>query len=288
MPDDAGGLKKSFFDKFFRGKTKEQEEQLKEEEILNLVDQGREQGYIKEETKNFIENIFDFDDTTASEIMTHRTEMTAVEDDLPLPQIVDIAIGSGHSRIPVYHQDIDNIVGILYVKDLLKFVCTDVPKDFKITDITRDVPFVPRSKNLNKLFAEMTKKKIQLAIVVDEYGGTEGIITLEDLIEDIMGNIQDEYDNEGDEIKQLDHNKITVEGTMPLDDVSELLDYEFPETDCDTIAGFILEKTGEVPTEGQHPVVTEGNLRLTAQKVEDRRISEVLIEKTDIVQGDEK
>ena len=255
------------------------EEQKKEEEILSLVDEGREKGYFKDETKNFIENIFDFDDTTASEIMTHRTDMTAVEDCDQLKDIVKVAIESGHSRIPVYHQDIDNIVGILYVKDLLKFVCNDVPEDFKITDITRDVPCVPRSKNLSQLFAEMTKEKIQLAIVVDEYGGTEGIITLEDLIEDIMGNIQDEYDNEGEESKQIADNKFTVEGTMSLDDVGELIGYDFPEYDCDTIAGLILEKTGEIPSEGQHPVVYEGEYKLTALNVEDRRITSILIEK---------
>ena len=279
MPDDAGGSKKSFFDKLFGGKSKAEEEHKTEEEILSLVDEGREKGYFKDETKSFIENIFDFDDTTVSEIMTHRTEMTAVEDNEPLERVVATAIESGHSRIPVFHQDIDNIVGILYVKDLLKFVCSIVPDDFKITDITRDVPFVPRSKNLSQLFAEMTKKKIQLAIVVDEYGGTEGIITLEDLIEDIMGNIQDEYDNEDEEIKKLSDNKFTVDGAMLLDDVSQLIDYRFPETDCDTIAGFILEKTVEVPTEGQHPVVYEDNLKLTVLKVEDRRIAQIMIEK---------
>ncbi len=279
MPDDAGGSKRNFLGKFFGIKNKAEEEQKKEEEILNLVEEGHEKGYFKDETKSFIENLFDFDDTQASEIMTHRTELTAVEDTDPLSEIVATAIESGYSRIPVYHEDIDNIVGILYVKDLLKYVCSDVPTSFKITDITRGVMCVPRSKNLSQLFAEMTTKKVQLAVVVDEYGGTEGIITLEDLIEDIMGNIQDEYDNEDVEGKKLSDNKFTVEGTMTLDDVSELIGYEFSETDCDTIAGFILEKTGEIPLEGQHPVVRENNLKLTVMEVEDRRIAKILIEK---------
>ena len=248
MPEDSGSPKRSFLGKIFKTKSKALEEQKTEEEILSLVEEGREKGYFKDETENFIKNVFDFDDTTASEIMTHRTEITAVEDTLSLKEIVDIAIESGHSRIPVYHEDIDNIVGILYVKDLLKYVCEEVPEDFKITDLTRTVPCVPRSKNLSRLFAEMTKKKIQLAIVVDEYGGTEGIISIEDLVEDIMGNI-------------------------------ELIDYEFPETDCDTIAGFILEHTGKIPTEGEHPVVYEGDLKLTVLQVEERRIAKILIEK---------
>ena len=118
----------------------------------------------------------------------------------------------------------------------------------------------------------MTKKKIQLAIVVDEYGGTEGIISIEDLVEDIMGNIQDEYDNEDEESHKLSENKFTVDGAMTLD-------YEFPETDCDTIAGFILEHTGKIPTEGEHPVVYEGDLKLTVLQVEERRIAKILIEK---------
>ena len=279
MPEDSGSPKRSFLGKIFKTKSKALEEQKTEEEILSLVEEGREKGYFKDETENFIKNVFDFDDTTASEIMTHRTEITAVEDTLSLKEIVDIAIESGHSRIPVYHEDIDNIVGILYVKDLLKYVCEEVPSDFKITDLTRTVPCVPRSKNLSRLFAEMTKKKIQLAIVVDEYGGTEGIISIEDLVEDIMGNIQDEYDNEDEESHKLSENKFTVDGAMTLDDVSELIDYEFPETDCDTIAGFILEHTGKIPTEGEHPVVYEGDLKLTVLQVEERRLAKILIEK---------
>ena len=140
MPEDSGSPKRSFLGKIFKTKSKALEEQKTEEEILSLVEEGREKGYFKDETENFIKNVFDFDDTTASEIMTHRTEITAVEDTLSLKEIVDIAIESGHSRIPVYHEDIDNIVGILYVKDLLKYVCEEVPSDFKITDLTRTVP----------------------------------------------------------------------------------------------------------------------------------------------------
>lgn len=278
MPEDAGVPRKTLFGKIFGGKAKGQEEREKEKEILELVEEGREKGFFANETKKFIVNLFDFDDTSVSEIMTHRTELTAVEDNQPLSQIVATAIESGFSRIPVYHQDIDDIVGILYVKDLLKYVCSDVPEHFKITDITRDVLCVPRSKNLSQLFAEMTKKRIQLAVVVDEYGGTEGIITLEDLIEDIMGNIQDEYDNEDEESTKLAENKFTVDGGMTLDDVSGLIGYDFPETDCDTIAGYILEKTGSVPAEGEHPVVEDEEIKLTVLRVEDRRIARILIE----------
>ncbi|MBQ9673457.1 MAG: HlyC/CorC family transporter [Ruminococcus sp.] len=279
MPDDTNGSRKHLFQKIFGTKTPKQEENKAEEQILNLVEEGREKGYLKSQTENIIVNLFDFDDTTASEIMTHRKEMTAVEDTEELSRIVSTAIESGFSRIPVYHEYIDNIVGVLYVKDLLKYVCSSVPDNFRITDITREVMFVPRSKNISQLFTEMTKQRIQLAIVVDEYGGTEGIITMEDIIEDIMGNIQDEYDNEDEEVTKLSENKFTVDGSTPLDDINQLTGFDFDSTDCETIAGYILERTDYVPSTGEHPVVIENGIKLTVLQVEDRRIAKVLIEK---------
>ncbi len=279
MSDDIGGSKKSFFDKLFGSKDQEQETGRTEAKILNLVEEGREKGYLKSQTENIIVNLFDFDDTVACEIMTHRKDMTAVEDTQELSEIVSIAIESGFSRIPIYHEDIDDIVGVLYVKDLLKYVCSDVPDNFRITDIARSVLFVPRGKNISQLFTEMTKRHIQLAIVVDEYGGTEGLITMEDIIEDIMGNIQDEYDNEDEEITKLSDNKFTVDGSAMLDDVNQLTGCSFDSPDCETIAGYILERTGYVPGNGEHPEVIDNGVKLTVLEVEDRRISKVMIEK---------
>ncbi|MGN0452476.1 MAG: hemolysin family protein [Ruminococcus sp.] len=287
MPDDSGGFSeskqnKSFFRRLFRNKEQENKQQLAEEEILSLVEEGTEQGVIGDSTKDIIENLFDFDDTTVSEIMTHRTDVVAIEDTEPLTEVVKTAIDTGYSRIPVYHDDIDNIVGVLYVKDLLRYVCSDVPEDFRITDITRDVIYVPKTKNCSELFAEMTKAKIQLAIIVDEYGGTEGLLTLEDLIEDILGNIQDEYDNEDEEILHLGKGKFTLDGATPIDDVEELLDVEFPESDCDTVAGLILDLLGRIPEAGENPTVEPiKGVRLTVAKTEDRRIVSVLAEKTE-------
>ncbi|MDP4120071.1 MAG: hemolysin family protein [Bacillota bacterium] len=270
--------KQGLFEKFL-GKSKSK--QNVEEEILTMVDAGEEDGIIESGTKQIIENLFDFNDTPASEIMTHRRDIDAVEDIMPISDIVQCAIDTGHSRIPVYHEDIDDIVGVLYVKDLLKYVCSEVPKNFKITNITRDVLYVPKAKPCSELFTEMTEQKIQLAIVMDEYGGTEGLITMEDLIESIFGNIQDEYDDEEEEIQQISENKFTVDGATPISDVSQLIDIEIDDEGCETVAGLILEKLGRIPEQGEHPSVKIDNIELTVQEIEDRRISKVLVIKTE-------
>ncbi|MDR0913862.1 MAG: hemolysin family protein, partial [Oscillospiraceae bacterium] len=241
---------------------------------------GEEKGIIEPATRLMFENIFEFDDKQVSEIMTHRTDMVAVEDTDTLGEAVAVAIQTGYSRIPVYHEEIDNITGVLYVKDLLRFVCEQVPDSLKIGDIARsEVVFVPRTKKCPQLFAEMTKQKVQLAIIVDEYGGTEGLVTMEDLIEEIVGNIQDEYDQEEEAIKVIDENKFTVDGTTPMTEIEELTDEEFEDGDYDTVAGFLLERLENIPKSDEHPQVIEGGLKFTVLKTEDRRIAEVEIEK---------
>ena len=289
MPDESGGnnsqSKKGtgFFDKFFKNKNHEEMQQEAEDEILSLVEEGNEKGVIKSSTKDIIENIFDFDDLSVGEIMTHRTDMVAISDDASLSDVVNTAISTGYSRIPVYHEDMDKITGVLYVKDLLRYVLGDVPKDFKLSNVTREVLYVPKTKKCSLLFAEMTKKKMQFAIVVDEYGGTDGLITLEDLIEEILGNIQDEFDHEKEEIKELSANKFTADGSLPLDEVEDLTGTSLKniETDSETIAGLILDKIGRIPKEGEHPSIIVNNLMITVDKIEDRRISSVIIEKRD-------
>ena len=281
MPDDSGSSKKTFMQKLFKKKTDTQMVQETEEEILSLVEEGQEKGLIGDDTKNIIENIFDFDDTVAYEIMTHRRDMIAIEDTDSLEEAVNIAVKSGYSRIPVYHDDIDSIIGVLYVKDLLKYVCSDVPKNFKISDIVRQVLFVPRTKDCRSLFAQMNKEKTQIAIVVDEYGGTEGLLTLEDLIEDILGNIQDEYDNEKEEIEQISDRKFTVDGSTSIEDIEELIGEDIYDDDSDTIAGFMLTQLGRVPDEDEHPTVSHKGFKFTVLETEDRRMKKILIEKLD-------
>lgn len=281
MPDDLSGAKKekTLMERLFGPKDADQQQAETEEEILSLVEEGQEKGLIEDDTKNIIENVFDFDDTVAYEIMTHRRDMTTLEDTDNLAAVVDAAITSGHSRIPVFHDDIDNIVGILYVKDLLRYVGVPAPTDFRLRSILRPAVFVPRTKDCRSLFSLMQKNKTQIAVVVDEYGGTEGIITLEDLIEDILGNIQDEYDHEEDEISRISDSQFTVDGSTSPEDIEELTGMKLGDSDCETIAGFILDKLGRIPAAGEQPAVEAGGLRLTVLRTDERRILKVLVEK---------
>lgn len=283
MPDDLSGVKEKkkegIMERLFHLRDSAREQEKTEEEILSLVEEGQEKGLIEDDTKSIIENVFDFDDTVAYEIMTHRRDMTTLEDTDTLRAVVETAISSGHSRIPVYHDDIDNIVGVLYVKDLLQYVGADEPRDFRLRSLLRPVMFVPRTKDCRSLFMQMQRQKTQIAIVVDEYGGTEGIITLEDLIEDILGSIQDEYDNEQEEIRRISDSAFTVDGSASLDDIEQLTGIVLPESDSETIAGFVLDRLGRIPDDDEHPVLECEGLRLTVKRADDRRLHEILIEK---------
>ena len=283
MSDDLSAQKEkktqSFMERLFGSKDAGQQQAETEEEILSLVEEGQEKGLIEDDTKSIIENVFDFDDTVAYEIMTHRRDMTSLEDTATLAEAVRAAIDSGHSRIPVYHDDIDNIVGMLYVKDLLRYVGVGEPSDFRLRGLLRPALFVPRTKDCRSLFAYMQKHRTQIAIVVDEYGGTEGIISLEDLIEDILGNIRDEYDVEEDEVRMIDEGRFTVDGSMAVEDVEELTGIELSDSDSETVAGFILDRLGRIPSDSEQPFVESDGLRFTALRTDDRRITEVLIER---------
>ena len=250
-----------------------------EDEILMMVDASGENGVIEESEADMIANIFEFGDTTASEAMTHRTDVEALEYTSTVTQAVDFALSNGFSRIPVYKDDLDNIQGVLYVKDLLKFVGNSENCDTPIYKLMRPACYIPETKKLSELFGEMTETKVQMAIVVDEYGGTSGIITMEDLIESILGNIQDEFDNEDDEISQVNDNTFTIDGTASIYEVSDLLDIELPEGDYDTLAGYVVSTLGRIPTENEHPTVKFENVEFTVEQVNDRRISKLRVVK---------
>lgn len=255
------------------------EQTVTEEEILMMVDQGEEKGVLDEDAKDMISNIFDFSDSTVSEIMTHRTEVDAVEDISSVQDVVSLSIKLGHSRVPVYHDDLDNILGIIYVKDLLKYVGAPVDPGVKLTDLMRPAFFVPESKFCADLFSEMTARRLQIAVVVDEYGGTEGIVTMEDLLESIVGNMQDEYDTEEEEIHREGDNRYSVDGTASVEEISDLTGVELPEGDYDTIAGLMMEQLGRIPKPNEHPHVKVKNLTLTVAEMDDRRIARITIEK---------
>ena len=263
----------------FGNHTKKDQNQRTEEEILMMVDEGEESGAIEENTKDMIENVFEFDDKCVDEIMTHRKDVIAVKLGSPITEAAQKAIESGKSRLPVFGEDIDDIEGILYVKDLLRYVCTDMPTETVTKDIIKEAVFVPESKKCSEMFEYMTESRIQIAVVVDEFGGTGGIITMEDLLESIVGNIQDEYDNEDEDIKKLDERSFTVSGSTSLDEISDLTGLNFEDEEDDTIAGIMLDRMGHIPKSGEHPSVVINGTRFTVQEVEDRRISKVLIVK---------
>ena len=243
-----------------------------EEEILQMVGEGEEKGVIEETERDMITNILDFKDTTAGETMTHRTDIIAVEDTDTISQVVEASVENGCSRMPVYHEDIDTVVGICYIKDLLPYVGRPVPEFIKITDLMRPAYFVPETK-------KCSERKVQIAIVLDEYGGTAGLITLEDLVEDIVGNIQDEYDHEEEEIHRMSETEFTVDGAASIDEVADMAGVDLPEGDYDTIAGLVTERLGRLPKAGEHPQVKEAGLTITVLEVEEQRIARLLLVK---------
>lgn len=253
------------------------EETVTEEEIRMMVDVGGEKGVIEDVQKEMINNIFEFDDLDAGDIMTHRTDMVAVEVGDDLSEVVDTAVSEGYSRIPVYEDDQDNIIGIVYVKDLLAYVGKKMPAK-SLRDIMRTPMYVPESKICGDLFKEMTEKRTQMAVVVDEYGGTAGIVTLEDIVEAIVGNIQDEYDDEDEEISKINETTFTIDGMTNLEEVAELTGTELPEGSYDTVAGFIIKELGLLPEEGKTYEVNYKNIKLTVLSVDERRIDKVRVE----------
>ncbi len=256
------------------------EENVTEEEIRMMVDVGGEKGVIEDTQKEMINNIFEFDDLDAGDIMTHRTEMTAIEVSRSLEEVAELAVENGYSRIPVFEEDPDSIVGVLYAKDLLKYVGQTLPKDLTISKVMRKALYVPETQSCGDLFNAMNESRTQFAVVVDEYGGTAGIVTLEDVLESIVGNIQDEYDDEEEEITRIDETTFTIDGTTDLDEVTELVKVDLPEGDYDTLGGFVISLLGYLPSEtDKAPIVAEyKNLRFTVLSLDERRIEDIKVE----------
>ena len=254
------------------------EEVVTEEEIRMMVDVGGEKGVIEDVQIEMINNIFEFDDIDVADIMTHRTDMVCIDDDEPLSEAVKLSIENGFSRIPVYEEDPDDIVGIVYIKDFLKYVGSTLPKTKTVKDMMRPAYYVPETKRCGELFTEMTEKRVQMAVVVDEYGGTAGIVTLEDLLESIVGNIQDEYDQEDDEISIINDTTFEVDGITDIEEVEEHIGKTFPDGDYDTIGGYIISVLGFLPQDGEMNEVQFENVKFTVLNVEERRIGKVKVE----------
>ncbi len=249
-----------------------------EEEIRMMVNVGREKGSIHEDEKEMIENIFELNDTQVSEIMTHRTNVTALDADSSFDEVLSLAVSEKFTRIPVYKDSIDNIIGILHSKDLLTLAIEGLKEPFRLENMIREPFIVPETKTIDSAFRDMQKAHAQFAVVIDEYGGTAGIITMEDLLEEIVGNMQDEYDEEPEEIVRIDENTLLVDGQTGLDEIAEAIGVKMPEDgDYDTIAGLMIDLLGRIPDEDERPEVVFSNITLTVSKMDDKRISEIRI-----------
>ena len=248
------------------------EEVVTEEEIRMLIDVGEEKGSIKEEERELLNNVFEFNDKVASDIMIHRTDVYAIDVTSNIEDILKELKEYKYSRIPVYEETIDDIVGVLFIKDLLAYMNTS--KKIKIKDIMRDVYFVSENKNINELFKDLQKNKHQMAIVVDEYGGTAGIITMEDILEELVGNIFDEYDDEEEEkeFEKIDDNTFMLSGSMNIFDLRKVLEVEIPEGDYDTLSGYLIELLGRIPEDEEHPEIETDRVIYKIEEYEDRRI----------------
>ena len=246
-----------------------------EEEIRMMVDVGRESGNIQSEEKQMIENIFEFNDKEVSEIMTHRTNIVSLDVESDYAEVLEVAVHEKYTRIPVYEESIDNIIGILHIKDLLYHAAEGLKQPFTLRDMIRPPYVVPESKNIDTLFRDMQRDHVQLAVVIDEYGGTAGIVTIEDLLEEIVGSMQDEYDEEEQAIVKKDENTYLIAGITPLDEVAEVVGQEFPDEDYDTLAGLAICLLGRIPEVNEHPEVEFRNLHLKILEMDDNRVSKI-------------
>ncbi len=262
-------------------KKAEQENNITEEGIRQMVDAGGDMGSIDETEKEMINNIFDLSNISVGEIATHRTDIVAIPLDATLEDITNVITEEKYSRIVVYDESIDNIVGVFHVKDMVKYILGDAKRMeedyFHIEDILMTPYFVPFSKKTDELFQEMQKEKVHMAIVIDEYGGTAGIVTMEDVIEEIVGNIFDEYDVEEEEdICPIGEDDYRINGTTDLGDVEELLGIAFEDDeDYDTLGGYLIGRLGRIPDEGGKPEISVSGWLFQVESIEEKRIEKV-------------
>lgn len=263
-----------------------EEEVVTEEEIRMMVDVGEEKGTIEQNEKEMINNVFEFNDRTVSEIMTPRTEIFALDSSLSMAEaIMEIANDYKYSRIPVYQENIDQIIGVLYVKDML---LEQKNRSTRIKNLVKDAYFVPETKNIDELFAEMRKNKRQIAIVLDEYGGTAGLVTMEDILEEIVGDIFDEFDEFESEYEKIDENTYILDGGIPIYECNKILDIEIPEGDYETLSGYLIDKLGRIPGEKEKPVLELENIIYKVEKIKNKRIVKVKVCITDAKKEEEE
>ncbi len=249
---------------------------LSEEEIRRFVNVSEEEGVIKRTERKMINSIFEFDDTTVREVMVPRIDVIGIEEKATIRQLVKLAVERGHSRIPVFQDNIDRITGIIYVKDLLQLLIDNEDENIIVKEYMRSAYFIPESKKINELLTEMRKRKVHISIVLDEYGGTAGIITIEDLLEEIVGDIQDEYDLEPKQIEYLNEHELLLDARINIDELNEILPEPIlDEENYETISGFILYQLGYLPKEGEKLEID--NFTIQVDKILENRLEKIKI-----------
>ncbi|MDR3239739.1 MAG: hemolysin family protein [Clostridiales bacterium] len=253
-----------------------------EEEIRLILDAGGDTGAIDETEMEMINNVFEFNDKTADDICTHRTDIIALPADADEEELIHVLENEKFSRIPVFEDSIDDIIGILHIKDVMKYIINNNLHEMNLRELIRKPHFVPFSVKTDELFEDMQKNKIHVAVVLDEYSGTLGIVTMEDLIEEVMGNIFDEYDEEEKpDIVDMSDNTYIVNGGSDLAEIADYFDVDLPVEDYNTLSGFIISQLGRIPADANQPEITYNGLLLKVSKVEEKRVTEVMIRKTE-------
>ncbi|MCM8761818.1 MAG: hemolysin family protein [Candidatus Omnitrophica bacterium] len=252
---------------------------LTEEDIKAMIIAGEQEGIIEEEERDMIDSIFELGDKMVREIMTPRVNIVSVKEETPVEDVIKVMAREGYSRLPVYRESIDKITGIIYIKDIIghRIENTEQPEILQAKDIMREPYFVPESKKVNDLMRELQEKKMQMAIVVDEYGGTAGLVTMEDLVEEIVGEIADEYKKEPKELYLLPDGDFLVSGSMEIEKVNEETGVDIPEGQFETIAGFVLDRFGKFPVKGESFVYN--NYQFTVQESDRKKVRMIKIKK---------
>lgn len=260
----------------FGGNPDDYDQKVSEEEIMMMIDVGEEKGLIGKNEKQMIENVFEFDDTSVSKIMTSRINMVSISESAGLDDIINIVEQERFSRIPVYSGNIDNIIGILHAKDLIGILKNpDQKKGFDLKKIVRPPYFVHISKKTDELFKELKQQKNHIAIVIDDFGGTAGLVTMEDLIEEIVGNIFDEDDEVVRDVEKIDDNTFMINGSIWLHELAEFFDIKLPVEEYETLSGFLIGQIGKIPEEGERLTVEYEGMLFKIEKVENKTIARV-------------
>lgn len=275
-------LTASLFLRIFGINGKEENTDVTEEEIISMVNEGHEQGVLQASEAEMITNIFEFGDKEAKDIMTHRKQINAIDGDTPLKEAISYMLSHSNSRYPVYEENIDHVIGILHLKDAMRIHDNDARINVpirKIKGLMREVKVIPETRNIDVLFKAMQSTKTQMVIVIDEYGQTAGLVAMEDILEEIVGNIQDEYDEDETYIEQKSEDEYVIEGKMPLEELEEKLHISFEEEEFETLNGFLISKMDKIPEEDEQFSVDVAGYRFKILSVENKMIASVLVTK---------